>query len=116
MNKDLVNQRNTKTWIKMNDDSKSHIWREKFISEHGGRFEKKGKYWEWQTIYNNDETINEPIETQYEFTDSSGIKYLVTNFSKFCRENELNKAAMYGVMNGTRNHHKGFVCKKLTQK
>ena len=78
MNKDLVNRKNTKTWVKCNDNSKSHIWRE------------------------------------YEFTDSSGTKHLVTNFSKFCRENELNKAAMYGVMNGTRNHHKGFVCKKLT--
>ena len=111
MNKDMVNRRNSRDWIKINDNSKSNIWRDKFIQEHGGKFVQTGKYWEWQTIH-NDEQISSP-DSRYEFKDSDGIIYLVDNFSKFCRTNELNKAAMYGVINGTRNHHKGFTCRKL---
>ena len=45
-------------------------------------------------------------------------KYIVENpsneieiievFSRFCKENALNKAAMYGTLKGTRSHHKGY--------
>ena len=37
---------------------------------------------------------------------------LVENLSKFCRQHNLNKAAMYEVYHGKRNHHKNFTLKK----
>ena len=115
MNIQDVNRRNTKTWVKMNDDSKSHIWRSKFIQEHGGEFIKNGRFWEWQTIHSSvtDEVIEQT--PMYEFKDSEGKTYLVDNLMKFCREHDLNKSAIYKVMGGERNHHKGFTCRKVYQ-
>ncbi len=111
MDKSKVNIRNTREWIKMNDDSKSHLYRDKFVAEHGGEFAKNGRVWEWQSIHSSDEDIK-PL---YEFKDKDGVTYLVDNLMKFCRQNDLNKSAIYKVMNGERSHHKGFVCKKVYQ-
>jgi len=113
MNKDLVNRRNSKTWVKMNDNSKSHVWRGKFVEEHGGEFVKKGRFWEWQTIHSSES--QEVIEKtpMYEFKDNEGKTHLVDNLMKFCRENDLNKSAIYKVMGGERKHHKGFTCRKV---
>ena len=110
MNKDMINRQNTKTWVLCNDNSKSQLYRNKFLEEHGGEFTKKGRYWEWQTIYT---TSTEDLKPLYEFKDNSGVTYLVDNLMKFCRQNELNKSAIYKVMNGERSHHKGFTCKKV---
>ena len=111
----MVNRRNSRTWVRMNGDSKSHIWRDKFISEHGGEFVKNGKFWEWQTIHSSETKEVREEKTLYEFKDEEGITYLVDNLMKFCRENDLNKSAIYKVMNGERSHHKGFTCKKVYQ-
>jgi hypothetical protein len=111
MNKDLINRRNTKTWVLCNDNSKSHIYRDKFLAEHGGEFTKKGRYWEWEFINTSEEEIVK--NQQYIFTNEQGVNFIVENVSKFCRENELNKSAIYKVMSGERKHHKGFICKKI---
>ena len=115
MNKDMVNRRNTKEWIKCNDNSKSHIHRQNFIEEHGGEFVKSGRFYEWKSIHNiesNDVEVNEK-KPLYEFKDKDGVTYLAGNLMKFCRDNDLNKSAIYKVMNGERSHHKGFTCKKV---
>lgn len=106
MNKDLINKRNTREWVKCNDDSKSNIWRESFISEHGGEFVKNSGFWEWRSIH-----IDE--KSRYELTDVDGNITIVENLSKFCRQNELNKGAIHKVINGERTHHKGYTCRKL---
>ena len=118
MNKDLVNRRNTREWIKCNDDSRSHAHRNNFVSEHGGEFTQNGKFWEWK------EKISEIVEDNrikqerkdYVFINKDGVEFLTDNFTKFCRKNDLNKSAMYKVMSGERNHHKGFTCRKLPPK
>ena len=111
MNKDMVNKRNSRTWVKMNEDSKSHLHRKNFITEHGGEFIKNGKFWEWQNIHIS---VNGNQKTLlYEFKDESGMTYLVDNLMKFCRQNDLNKSAIYKVMGGERSHHKGFTCRKV---
>lgn len=106
MNKDLINRKNTREWIKCNDDARSHINREAFISEHGGEFVKNGRFWEWRTIH-----IEEKLK--YELKDVDGNITIVENLSKFCRENELNKGAIHKVINGERTHHKGYTCRKI---
>ena len=115
MNKDMINRRNTRTWILCNDNSKSNIHRDKFLAEHGGEFVKNGRFWVWQTIHSSvTDEVNERT-AMYEFKDNEGKTYLVDNLMKFCRENDLNKSAIYKVMGGERTHHKGFTCKKVYQ-
>ena len=106
MNKDLINRKNTREWIKCNDDARSHINRESFISEHGGEFVKSGRFWEWRSIH-----IDE--KTKYEFEDADGKITIVENLSKFCRDNDLNKGAIHKVIKGERSHHKGYTCRKI---
>jgi len=108
----MVNIRNTREWIKINDNSKSYLHREKFIAEHGGEFIKNGSSWVWQIIHSSSKEDRKPL---YEFKDKNGVTYLVDNLMKFCRQNDLNKSAIYKVMNGERSHHKGFVCKRVYQ-
>ena len=115
MDKDTVNRRNSRTWIKMNEDSRSNIHREKFVAEHGGEFIKNGRFWVWQTIHSSEDNEVMDRKSLYEFKDSEGKTYLVDNLMKFCREHDLNKSAIYKVMGGERNHHKGFTCKKVYQ-
>jgi len=117
MNKDLVNKRNTREWVKCNDDSKSHIWRDNFISEHGGEFIKEEKSWVWKEKEEIEEDTRIKQERKdYIFINKDGVEFLTDNFTKFCRNNDLNKSAMYKVMSGERNHHKGFTCRKLPLK
>ena len=117
MNKDYVNKRNTKDWIKCNDNSKSGYWRDEFVKEHGGYFDKEGKNWVWKEKEENTEDNRIKQERkEFVFINSDGVEFLTDNFTKFCRKNDLNKSAMYKVMSGERNHHKGFTCRKLPPK
>jgi|TARA_Y100000310_G_C20582500_1_gene763719 hypothetical protein len=106
MNKDHINIKNTRIWVKCNEDAKAHLWRDKFISEHGGEFVKNGQTWKWQNIHKVE-------KSKYELTDADGNITIVENLAKFCRENELNKGAIHKVIKGDRKQHKGFTCRKI---
>ena len=51
-------------------------------------------------------------KSKWIFVHPDGKEEIVENLSKFCRKHSLNKAAMYEVYNGKRNHHKNFKLKK----
>ena len=114
MKKEYVNLKNTTEWVRCNDDSRSNLWRQTFIEEHGGEFKKNGIYWQWfeQTEKPKKEVIAKQKQL-YIFTDPDGKEIITDNLSKFCRENKLNKSTVYLVMNGKRNHHKHFKCRKV---
>jgi len=109
LNKEDVNKINTYTWVKMNDDARKNSWRQQFISQFGGHFE--GELWK--------ETITEP-EPKPEVKETRKILVInpdgevdtVENFTKYCRERELSRSAMYEVMKGLRKQHKGYRAKK----
>ena len=107
-NKQHVNQINTPTWVKMNDDAGKLVNRKLFLETFGGSFSPKGRYVEW---------ISEPDYSHH--TDKYVVKTpdnnidLIEVFSKYCKENKLNKAAMYGTLRGVRNHHKGYKLVKI---
>ena len=109
LKKEEVNKVNSKTWVKMNDDSKKIMWRKKFLEEFGGKFE--GKLWI--------ETVTE-VENEPEVKETRKILVInpdgrvdeVENFTKYCRERELSRSAMYEVMKGLRKQHKGYRAKK----
>ena len=116
MNKDMVNRRNTRDWIKCNDDSRAHVWRDKFVEEHGGQFVQEGRNWKWEETKIVEDSRIKQERKDFIFINSDGVEFLTDNFTKFCRNNDLNKSAMYKVMSGERTHHKGFTCKKLPPK
>jgi len=112
MNVDHVNKQNTPTWVKMNEDAQSSMWRKRFCNLHNGEFKKINEIWVW-----NKETETKKQEKYtYIFTDPDGVLVEVNNMMRFCREKSLNKSAIYEVISGKRNHHKNFrfVEKKIT--
>ena len=109
----MINCRNTRDWIKCNDDSKAHIWRDSFVKEHGGQFTQEGRNWKWEETKIIEDSRIKQERKEFIFINSDGVEFLTDNFTKFCRNNDLNKSAMYKVMSGERTHHKGFTCTKL---
>ena len=110
MNINNINRRNTREWTRVNEDSRSQAHRDAFVSEHGGEFVYYGKRrgWVWA------EKVEGPVtpKLKWVFVHPDGKEEIVENLSKFCRKYQLNKAAMYEVYNGKRNHHKQFKLKK----
>jgi len=109
LKKEDVNRVNSRTWIKMNDDSKKIMWRKKFLDEFGGKFE--GKLWKETVI--TPEFKPEVKETRKILViNPDGRVDQVENFTKYCRERELSRSAMYEVMKGLRKQHKGYRAEK----
>jgi hypothetical protein len=115
-----VNIRGSFTWIKCNDDAKSGMFRDLFVNKHGGKFERKNKYWEWSPIHT--EIINidssQPKETEKEiknwiFKNTEGKEYKTQNILEFCKEHDLTRSSVYEVISGKRKHHKGFSLVKI---
>ena len=120
MKKEFINLPNAREWVKCNEDSKAPMWRKHFVTMYGGEFKKNGRYWQWMEIEETVEVEEKPekvvVANQkqlYIFTDPDGKEVITDNLSKFCRENKLNKSTVYLVMNGKRNHHKHFKCRKV---
>ena len=116
MNKEYVNKRNTRDWIKCNEDAKSGYWRDEFVKEHGGQFVQEGKIWRWEEQKIIEDTRFRQTRKEYIFINKDGMEFLTDNFTKFCRKNELNRAAMHQVETGKRKQHKGFTVTKLPPK
>lgn len=130
-NKDHVNKKNTKTWIRINDDAKSHIFREKFIQQFGGKFVKDGRYWKWLELDFEKALLEEIQKNAKEFEDKvnefkmpepvikvergksfvftkNGEEVFIKNLLEFCMDNKLVRGAMYDLMSGKRKTYKGY--------
>ena len=106
-NKENVNKRNTRTWIKMNEDANSKNNRNNFCKQYGGEFSKTDKYFSW------DDLKKEP-EKRIMVFEREGEVFEVLNVMEFCREHNLTKSALYEVVSGKRKQHKKF--KFITKK
>lgn len=49
---------------------------------------------------------------QWEITHPNGVKEIITNLKKYCRNNGLSQGNMVDVSKGNRSHHKGYLCKR----
>jgi hypothetical protein len=107
MKKEEVNKKYTRTWEKLNNDSKQKKWRRIFLEHFGGEFIKHGRYVEWK----ESEVVEEPATRIISIINPNGEEDLVENFSKYCRDRELNRAAMYEVLKGKRSQYKGYTIK-----
>tara|TARA_Y100000004_G_scaffold194516_1_gene259330 strand:+ start:2084 stop:2419 length:336 start_codon:yes stop_codon:yes gene_type:complete len=101
--KEDVNKVNTPTWVRLNEDSRKLQYRQMFMEQFGGKFIPYGRMtiWQPQQDYSDklDKYVIQTPENKIEITEV---------FSKYCRENSLNKAAMYGTLRGDRKQHKGY--------
>ena len=100
-NKENVNKRNTRTWVKMNEDSRSKNNRNSFCKQYGGEFNKIGKCFQWEELQ------KEP-EKRIMVFEREGEVFEVTNVMEFCRDHNLTKSALYEVVSGKRKQHKKF--------
>ena len=112
MKKDDVNKRHTRTWTRINDDSKSPKWRRVFTEKFGGEFVKRIKVWEWKEDLPEPKPEPKPDTKRWIITQPDGTEDEITNLSKYCKEHELDDGAIYRVLNGKRNHHKGYTIRK----
>ena len=114
MKKDDVNKKNTVTWCRVNDDGRSGYWRKIFIENFRGEFNKSSKFWEWKELKLEPEPEPEikPKKKRWIVTQPDGTENEITNLSKYCKEHSLDDGAIYRVLNGKRNHHKGYKIRK----
>ena len=114
MNLDNVNRQNTKEWCFFNENSRAKINRQKLVDKHGGSWERKGRYWHWNShTHIIMQFAPQKPRTTYIFTDKDGIVYITDNFEKFCRDRSINSSAMYDVISGKRKTFKGFTVKRI---
>jgi len=110
MKKEEVNKKNSNTWTRINDDSKKKQWRKKFIEKFGGSFKQVSRlYVEWQE--DTPKTEEKPKERIISLINPQGEVVEIQNFTKYCRENDLSRSALYEVMRGSRKQHKGYTAK-----
>ena len=100
LKKEDVNKKYSFTWTKMNDDAKYKRFRSEFIAEFGGQFDLQGVWTE--------DVVQQEDERTFLIINPDGEVDEVHNFAKYCRDRELNRAAMYAVLKGTRKQHKGY--------
>lgn len=123
--KEQVNRRNTRVWVKMNEDAKSSYFRNQFIQNHGGKFVKEGRYWKWieldfeklliedfekkvQEFKAPEPVIKVERGKSYVFQDREGKEVHIKNLLDFCMENKFVRGAMYDLMSGKRKTYKGY--------
>lgn len=103
--KEDVNRVNSPTWVRINEDAQKNIYRKMFIETFGGEFSKSRRMLKWQPT-------DTPTDKYVVLNPENKIE-LVEVFSRFCRERELNKSAMYGTLSGNRKQHKGYKLIKI---
>ena len=110
-----VNKSNTRTWTKINDDSRSKSHMKNFLDTYGGVFDKTHRGYVWKEDVQHTDSNPQPvkeIKTGHIVTFPNGKEEVVQNMTSFCKENNLNKSALYGILRGERKKHKGFKIRK----
>jgi hypothetical protein len=108
LNKDDVNKRNTFTWTKINDDARKNHFKEEFLKKFGGTFVAQN---DGLVIWKQHMSEEKPPVRIISLINPKGEVVEVQNFTKYCRDNDLSRSAMYEVLKGKRNQHKGFTAK-----
>ena len=107
--KEDVNKKHSYTWTKINDDARHKRYREEFLKLFGGNFaDINTGCVEWR----EEKEEKTPPTRTISIINPDGEVVEVENFTKYCRENDLTRSAMYEVLKGKRKQHKGFKAKE----
>lgn len=105
---DTVNQKGTKLWIKMNDNSKAEKFRRQFVEQNGGFFTRKPDGWHWTSaIKEQNGYWLQNIHTNE--------KVFFTNMTEFGEKNGLTPVKICELMNGKRKTYKGWTAVEIRE-
>jgi hypothetical protein len=103
---DEVNRKNSKLWLKMNDNSKSALFRNQFISENGGFFEKNGRNWKWISA--------REVKNGYWLKRvDNEEKVFFNNMAEFGEKHGLSSVKICELLNGKRKTYKGWTAVEI---
>ena len=103
---DEVNRRGSRYWIRMNDNSRAAANRQHFIEEHGGFFERNGRYWVWRS----------PVEEKNGYwlkRVDTEEKTFFSSMKEFGEKNGLSAVKICELLNGKRKTYKGWTAVEL---
>lgn len=103
---DEVNRKNSKLWLRMNDNSKAKFFRDNFVKENGGFFKQNGKHWYWVS----QREVNNGYWLKRVDTDE---KVFFENMSEFGAQNGLTAVKICELLNGKRKTYKGWTAVEL---
>jgi hypothetical protein len=105
---DMVNQRGSKLWTQMNDNSKAAKQRAKFVQEHGGFFTQEGRYWVWTSA------IKEKNGYWLKRVDTEE-KVFFENMAEFGKQHDISSVKICELMNGKRKTYKGWAAVEIRE-
>jgi hypothetical protein len=101
-----VNNRGTKLWTMMNDNSKASKHRARFIQEHGGFFSQQGRYWVWTNpVKEHNGYWLKRVDTEE--------KVFFENMSAFGKQHGLSAVKICELLNGKRKTYKGWTAVEI---
>ena len=103
---DEVNMPNSRLWIMMNDNSKSAMLRNRFISKHGGFFTKEGKHWKWVS------PVTEKNGYWLKRVDT-GEKVFFETMKEFSEKYDISNVKICELLNGKRKTYKGWTAVEI---
>jgi hypothetical protein len=103
-----VNRKNSPLWLRMNDNSRSKLFRDKFVKDNGGMFEKDGRYWVWISPTK----INNGYWLKRVDTDE---KVFFQSMKEFGEKNGLSSVKICELLNGKRKTYKGWTAVELRE-
>jgi hypothetical protein len=103
---DLVNQRGTKLWTQMNDNSKASKKRDLFVAQYGGFFKQEGRSWVWVSpITSHNGYWLKRVDT--------GEKTFFTSMADFAKAQGMTSNKICELLNGKRKTYKGWTAVEL---
>jgi hypothetical protein len=103
-----VNNRGTKLWTMMNDNSKAAKNRAKFVQQHGGFFSQEGRYWVWTNpVREHNGYWLKRVDTEE--------KVFFESMTKFGEEHGLTSVKICELLNGKRKTYKGWTAVELRE-
>ena len=103
---EIVNQRGTKLWTQMNDNSKASKRRELFVAQYGGFFKQEGRYWVWVSAV----TLHNGYWLKRVDT---GEKTFFTNMAEFAKAQGMTSNKICELLNGKRKTYKGWAAVEI---
>ena len=105
---EMVNQRGSKLWIMMNDNSKASRNRAEFIANNGGFFTQHKTGWVWTT------PVTEKNGYWLKRVDT-GEKTFFENMSEFAKKNGMTAVKVCELLNGKRKTYKGWTAVEIRE-
>jgi len=101
-----INKKFSPTWLLCNDNSKSKTYRTIFLERFGGRFDKKGLYYIWNSRIKSQPPV--PKGRTIQMLNGAGEIVVIENILKYCRDNKMSRGAFREVLSGKRKSYKGY--------